>query len=261
LDLSLLFHFVKQKPLAACQHSSNCLLKGHTMIFNFKTLITAALLSVGGTAAMAVCVDNCSSSNNAQQMLQVNGSSIIGGNVGSVFDSNYGSNEVFKDGETKVDIMSELGGFCEGDDCTGSKLNINLMAMEHGSAKTTAGTKQSGTDMSASNSGQFTSGTLAGINFGGLSTEVKTSGAAAFANAGGANATGKNVQTDIVSHDHPVYRFRRKVRSGRWYCQHGRIPVGDPLRQPVPAKHERLIRSYRAPSSHEEGAFSIDILF
>lgn len=170
------------------------------MIFNFKTLITAALLSVGGTAAMAGCVDNCSSSNNAQQMLQVNGSSIIGGNVGSVFDSNYGSNEVFKDGETKVDIMSELGGFCEGDDCTGSKLNINLMAMEHGSAKTTAGTKQSGADMSASNSGQFTSGTLAGINFGGLSTEVKTSGAAAFANAGGANATGKNVQTDIVSH-------------------------------------------------------------
>lgn len=171
-----------------------------------KVLAVAALSLGFATSAMAMCVDNCpdngngGSNNVSGNTLQVHGSSIIGGNVGSMFDANYGSNKVTKKGETKTDIESKLGGFCEGSDCSNTSLKINLMAMEQGSVQTTAGGEESGRELGLQNSGQFNAGTMAGIKFGGTTTEVQSTGAAAFGNLGLVKATGQHVKTDMKSY-------------------------------------------------------------
>lgn len=174
------------------------------MIFNMKTVaaVTAATLSLGyASSAMAGCVDNCPTPNTptSQLNLQVSGASIFSGNVGSIFEGSYGSNKVTKDSDSKVDISTKLSGLCGGGDCLNTSLSINLMAMEKGSALTTAGGKTSGAEVGVQNTGQFNTGTMAGIKFGNDTTEVKTSGAAAFANFGTAKATGTHVKTDIIS--------------------------------------------------------------
>jgi hypothetical protein len=159
-------------------------------IFNKLNVVVAAVavLSIGAAPVIAQQFIG-------QKSINVTGAAAIGGNVGSIFDAEFGTNEVTKAGETRTIIESSLGGFCTDGDCSDTTLSIDLMASEQGDALTTAGGNLSGVDVMGQNSGQFSSAVQAGIDFGGQTTNIATQGAAAFSNNGVINATGGNASS------------------------------------------------------------------
>jgi hypothetical protein len=172
------------------------------MIFKATNILLASVFGLAlAPAAFADsnCVIGCGTGSGPNLSLNVTGNSAIGGNVGSIFNGTTGSNDLTKGGGTVTIIESSLGGFCTGDDCAGSTLLIDLQAVEFGTALTKAGGETSGEDVTAQNSGAFTSATQGAIDFGGTSTMFGTQGAAAFANLGGVNATGGTVNTVMES--------------------------------------------------------------
>jgi len=177
------------------------------MIFNKLNVVLATVMTFG-LAANALATDssdNCSIGcgtppASSGLSLNITGAAATGGNVGSIFQGNSGSNEVYKFGDTSTLIESSLGGFCSGGDCTDTQLKMNLMATEGGNALTKSGSDTSAEDTGAQNSGVFTSGVNGGIKFGGNTSQFGSQGASGFANSVMTNATGGNVNTMLETY-------------------------------------------------------------
>jgi hypothetical protein len=180
------------------------------MIFNTKkmnmVLVSAALAfglssNVFATEPVESCMMGCGGSNpTSGSSLNIFGSAGISGNVNSVFTGDKGSNEATKWGNTDVNIESSLGGFCAGDDCSKTRLNMNLKAAEGGGVASTVDGKTSAADATSQDSGVFTSGVAGSIQSGGEATEFGTQGAAGFANSGMVNATGGTVFSNMKTY-------------------------------------------------------------
>jgi len=173
-------------------------------LFTLKNLLLCAAFGLSATAASAGennCVIGCGPNGNSSMLgLNVLSQTSNAGNVSSIFDGGYGTNEVNKWGTTRNITEVTLAGVCQEAECGSTTLNIDLMAGEGGNAITTAGSDESGSTLVGQNGGQFVSGAALGIQFGGNNTDISTRGAAAFSNLGSVKAIGTDVSSSLTSY-------------------------------------------------------------
>lgn len=158
-----------------------------------------AVTATGQTAQCMNCGDPQSPPPSTLQSLTIGGLSLIGGNVGSQFMGTQGANDVFKVGNTTMNINSTLGGFCNDGNCADTTVSADLSADESGGALTGAATETSGQTAGVMNSGNFQSMVGLTLGYNGLNTNIQGAGMAGFANEAVAQATGDHVNTQMVS--------------------------------------------------------------